>query len=230
MKTGSAMSLDVNGHDASEIRYSDTAMQIDLSAAERALVYRWLSSFFASEPTVETLDVYRSSEGGSLLLGLSGIAPLAPAVEAIRARVSGTSQAGMETLARDLSAAFSRLFLGVRGRRTAPPYKSFYVSDTGRLLQEPAARMQRELQRLGVRLTSNFSEPPDHIAVQLAVMAALANTADESEQAHFLDHQLRDWVGAFRDQCIVADEANFYTAMAHAMVDFIDADAAQLQS
>lgn len=200
----------------------------ELSAGERAMVYRWLAGLFAREQTVEGLRRYRSAEGRALLGALGEIAPLAPAAATVGQRVSEISEDELPKRALDLAGAYARLFLGVGGRRSAPPYQSFYTGPEGRVMQEPAALMQRELRQRNRRLAAEFPEPPDHLAVQLSVLAELVETAPAAEQAAFLDARLLDWIGAFAARCAAADGTGFYAAAARALADFASADRAAL--
>lgn len=205
------------------------AVVSDLTPAERADVYRWLSGLFAREPAPESLLFYRSAEGEALLEGLGGIEALEPVVLAIRARISRATEPDLAPIALEIAGEFARLFLGVGGRYSAPPYQSFYVNADGRLMQHTAAEMQEELRHLDVRLGDGFFDLPDHIAVQLAVMAELTQTADIAKQAEYLEHRLLGWIGKFRDRCVAANRAGFYAAAAGAVVDFVHADVVLLR-
>lgn len=200
----------------------------ELSAGERAMVYRWLAGLFAREQTVENLRRYRSAEGRALLDALGEIAPLAPAAATVGQRVSEISEDDLPKCALDLAGAYARLFLGVGGRRSAPPYQSFYTSPEGRVMQAPAAAMQGELRQRNRRLADAFPELPDHLAVQLSVLAELVETAPAAEQAAFLDARLLGWIGAFAERCAIADRTGFYAAVARALADFASADRAAL--
>lgn len=218
-----------NDPGATTVEPTGKAVVLDLTAAERADVYRWFSGLFALEPTPETLSFYGSAEGEALLEGLGGVAELEPAVDAIRARISGATEPKLEAIALDLAAEFARLFLGAGGRRSAPPHQSFYASAEGRLMQHTAAQMQEELRLLDVRLADGFFDLPDHIAVQLAVMAELAQTAETAKQVDYLERRLLDWIGEFRDRCVAAAPSGFYAAATRALVAFIHADVARLR-
>ncbi len=202
-----------------------------LSDAERAFIYRWFAALFAREPSVEMLSVYRSDEGRTLLDELGRREALAPIVEQIRDQIAPSEDLAAKAM--DLAGAFSRLFLGVAGRRSAPPYESAYVSDTGRLFQEPTARAAELLQDLDLRVPEGFPEPPDHLAVLLSIMAELADRSEAqgesiSRQQSFLDERLMTWVGDFRDDCVKADRSGFYAAAAESLVAFLSEDARHL--
>lgn len=201
----------------------------DPTAAERAIVYRWLAGLFAHEPTVATLRAYRSEDGDALLTALGEIDALTPIAEMIQGWLPNASPNDLRGIARDLSGEFSRFFLGVGGRRSAPPYQSFYDNPNGRLMQQSASAMQNELRQRAAQIAPTFPEPPDHIAVQLAVMAELVESADRAEQAAYLERHLLGWIGEFRDRCAALSRYGFYTHAAVAVVDFINRDIATLK-
>jgi TorA-specific chaperone len=199
-----------------------------LGAAERAAVYQWLAGLFAAEPTVDALMVYRTAEGAALLQDLREIEALAPVADEVADWIRHASVADLRVIARDLAGEFAFLFHGAGGRRSAPPCKSFYVSATGRMMQEPAADMAQRLRQLDLRRDGGFVEPPDHIAVQLAVMARLATTAPPAEQAAYLADQITDWLDAFAARCARGTPYGFFAVAAAATRDFARADARDL--
>ena len=139
----------------------------------------------------------------------------------------------LDTRALDLAAAFTRLFSGVAGQRTVPPYESFYAHDSGRLFQEPAEKSAETLAALGTRVSESFSEPADHVAVQLAIMAELVRRGGPrlknlADQRRFLDRRLLSWVSDFRDACAEFDRSGFYAAAADSLVAFLRGDARHL--
>ncbi len=221
----------VNQGDAPTKDHAPSGPEDLLSDAERAFIYRWFAALFAREPSVEMLSAYRSDEGRALLNELGRWDTLAPVVVQIRRQTAPSED--LATRAMDLAGAFSRLFLGVAGRRSAPPYESAYVSDTGRLFQEPSARAAEFLQDLDLKVPDGFPEPPDHLAVQLSIMAELADRSEAtdesiSRQQWFLDQSLMSWVGDFRDDCVKADRSGFYAAAAESLAAFLHEDARHL--
>ena len=166
----------------------------------RVFVYQWFSGLFAREPSAESLAAWRSNEGAALLERLASHDSLKHIVQEIR-RVASDGTAS-DARAIDLAAAFTRLFSGVAGRRTVPPYESFYADDSGRLFQEPAEKTAERLAALGTRISESFSEPADHVAVQLAIMAELVRRGgprleNQADQRRFLDCRLLSWFPAF---------------------------------
>ena len=209
------------------------------SHLERARIYQWLGGVFARELALEALAAYRSTDGMILLDGFGSHAALAPLVAELR--TLALAHESPETAATDLAGAFSRLFLGVGGRHSAPPYESAYTSERGLLFQEASGHSAAQLLNLGLHVSQSFSEPPDHLAVQLEIMAELARRAEESQgaaetaryadrQLAFLEDRLLPWIGAFRDDCVASDRSGFYATAATCLVDFVREDAKRLRA
>ena len=209
-----------------------------LSHAERAFVYRWLAGVFAREPSLDALETYRSEEGAALLSQLGSEPTLAVLAGELATRTAG--EESLQPAVRELAGAFSRLFLSVGGRRSAPPYESAYTSERGLLFQEAVDRVGESLSELGLTLPPGFPEPPDHIAVQLSVMAEMVNrcdglaAGDELEallrkQHSFLETRLMPWVPRFADDCIAFDRTGFYAAAAESLAAFVSSDEARLR-
>lgn len=202
----------------------------DMTAIERATAYQWLSGIFARELPVETLNAYRSEDGQALLEGLKEVPQLAPVVGEILVWVTDAPESDLSVVSMDIASDYARLFLGVAGRRSAPPYQSFYSNEQGRLMQQSASDMQNQMRKADVRLADDFSELPDHLAVQLAVMAQLVETASPKEQAEYLKSHLLDWVGEFAERCEATTPAGFYAVAAAAVFNFVQADADYLSN
>ena len=194
---------------------------------EHAAAYRWLAGVFAREFTAEAIAVYRRPEGAALLTALGALPALAPLVETLRDRFA--TDAPAKEIAHDLAGAYARLFHGVGGRKSAPLCASFYQSPNARMMQADAGETQAALDALDLRLAADMREPPDHIAVQLAVMSHLAETACDSTQADWLAQRLAPWLGAFATRCAQVPRAGPYAIAARAAATFCADDLAELR-
>ena len=210
-----------------------------LPAIDRPMAYRWLAGLYSSEITDRTLETYAGVEGQIVLNALSAEPALEPMV--ITIRETATDRDNYQSLSLDLATNFSYLFLGVGGRHAAPPYQSAYTSKDGMLFQEASEAMGNLLRELDVSVVRDLKEPPDHIAIQLSVMAELADrsvntgagadvagTALVEQQVTFLEGHLLNWTPTFRDDCILNDRGGFYATLARATVEFLEKDKAWL--
>ncbi|WP_422368162.1 molecular chaperone TorD [Pelagibius sp.] len=206
---------------------------------ERSYIYQWFAGLFGRELSAEALWSYHDDAGQALLDRLGSYPLLAPLAETVGDLIAEPQ--AIETKAMDLAGAFAWLFLGVGGRRSVPPYESHYTSKRGLLFQEASAQTAAVLAEFDLHVDAAFPEPPDHIAVQLTVMAEFARRALEAAdpaqrqrsrdaQKTFLETRLLPWVGAFRDDCKAADRSRFYAMAASCLVDFLVADAHRIQA
>jgi len=206
-----------------------------LPAIDRPMAYRWLAGLYSTEITQEMLKTYADNEGQILLNVLSAEPVLEPVVSAIREAAEEPDR--YQSLSFDLATSFSYLFLGVGGRYSAPPYQSAYVSKRGTLFQVSAEEMNNILRKLDMSVVSELKEPPDHIAIQLSVMAELADRSVNAssgdrivgpdlieQQTTFLDGHLLGWTPMFRDDCILNDKSKFYATLSKATVRFLEKD------
>ncbi len=212
---------------------------VALPAVDRPFAYRWLAGLFSTEISAEALEIYKTAEGQTFLNVLTVEPTLGPIVAVIRNIAKGESK----NRSLDLASAYARLFLGAGGPNSAPPYESAYVSERGTLFQKSTAEMTDILRQLDLSVTQGLKEPPDHIAVQLNVMAELADRSARAggqndavvaemieRQTAFIDNHLLTWLPAFRDDCIEVDTSNFYGTLATATVDFVSKDRAWLSN
>ncbi|MEA1833311.1 molecular chaperone TorD family protein [Methylobacterium durans] len=88
-------------------------------------------------------------------------------------------------------------FVGV-GRGRLLPYASYYL--TGFLNERPLARVRADFDALGIERSDALSEPEDHVAILLEVMAGLASGRIEAEpgaEARFFARHLQPWAPRF---------------------------------
>lgn len=96
-------------------------------------------------------------------------------------------------VAGDLAASYCRLFDGALGRQTVPLCESAHTG-SGRLFQQPVARMQAVLRDLDMSVAPGFREPADHLSVELAALA-LALGAGRDALADRLARGIEAWTG-----------------------------------
>ncbi|AKH20749.1 molecular chaperone TorD [Sedimenticola thiotaurini] len=210
-----------------------------LPAIDRPMAYRWLAGLYSNELTPEMLENYAGTEGQVALNALAAEPCFAPVIGTIRKLTEQPDQ--FQSAALDLATHFAYLFLGVGGRYSAPPYQSAYSDKSGMLFQQSTTEMDAVLRELDLSVVSELKEPPDHIAIQLSVMAQLADKSVSAnledgvagaelieQQMNFIDRHLLNWTPAFRDDCILNDKGDFYANLARATVQYLARDRAWL--
>lgn len=196
----------------------------------RANVYKVLSRAFRSEVdaafAVELADEF----------ALSGSPELEESLAAVKAALAGADEAALELLAVD----FDRVFYGMGPltARHAFPYESVYTSDRGIMMQEAFSQVVRTYREQQLAKAPDFKEPEDHIAVELAFMATLADRtaaflqAGEEEaavetvaqQQKFLQEHLLNWIDRFCADLKTAVGEGFYWHLAQFTQLFVEGD------
>ncbi len=194
-----------------------------ITQSDRAIAYQLLSDILAKELTKDGLLRLAS-------LGNAGDPAGLPEFDPLLERAAQLA-AAPEPAARDLAGAFAFLFLGVGGKNGAPPYESVYVDERGRTGRAPTVAMERELSALDMHVLKSFPEPADHVAIELAVAARLAETdASNERQVTFLKERLAGWLPDFAAACARGDRTGFYASAASAAADFVSTDLDRLEA
>ena len=172
-------------------------------AADMPVLCRWAAGLLLVAPDADGLAAYRTPEGRALLDRLCADAALAP----VGATLAGLTapDADLAAGARRIEMAHSRAFL-MGGFRAIPPYASVWLSPRGLLWQEPARDMARLLAACGLSVDPSTPEPPDHLAIQLNLLAMLieaetAGTPVPIPAAEFARDHMLTWLPMLGDAC-----------------------------
>ena len=173
----------------------------------RAQMYRLLSHFLSAPPTDADLKTAAGLSGDDSDLGraISGFATLA-------------GKTGSLTAAEE----YQDLFIGI-GRGELVPYGSFYL--TGFLHEKPLAKLRQDMARLGLERDDDATEPEDHIASVLEMMAgfidgsfgrggeASGQPLPLAAQKEFYNTHIGCWAGHFFRDLEGAQSSVFYAAL-----------------
>lgn len=218
------------------------AALIDLMES-RAHVYQVLSRCYRTE-----VDAAFALELTDEFAFESDDASLNEALAAMRAALADANEEALELLA----VTFDRVFFGMGPltARHAFPYESVYTSDKGIMMQDAYVDVARAYREQALAKDPAFTEPEDHLAVELAFMATLAdracsflsaNSAEGDEAATvtvrqslaFAQAHLLNWLDRFCGELALAaapdGEDGFYVALARFTERFVKGDAAVLE-
>jgi len=137
-----------------------------------------------------------------------------------------------------LSREHLRLFVGP-GKVPCPPYESVYrqdrpVMERGLVMGPSAADVRHRYTEAGLVLPKNFTDLPDHIAVEMEFMHFLCaeelkfveqGNLQESErrkkmQQEFAKEHL-EWVQRFADRVLKSTNSSFYKSAAELLKEFV---------
>lgn len=182
----------------------------------RAELYRLLARFLSQPPTSADLAFATGLEGGDT--------PLGRAVQTF-ARVAGGTDAG------SADDEYHDLFIGV-GRGELLPYGSYYL--TGFLHEKPLARLRNDMAGLGIAADPDASEPEDHAAAVLEMMAGLIDGAfgearPLDTQKQFFDAHVGSWMALFFRDLEGASASVLYAALAQIGTRFLEIESAAFE-
>jgi TorA maturation chaperone TorD len=158
------------------------AAAVDEVELARAREYSLLATLLMSSPDTEMLRRLAELRGDDSPLGLA---------HAALAKAAARTDAGIT--AREHFA----LFVGL-GRGELMPYASHYL--TGFLHGRPLANLRQSLRRIGIERVETQTEPEDHAAVLLEIMAGLASgeiAAPPGTDREIFDDYIAPWMARF---------------------------------
>lgn len=140
-----------------------------------------------------------------------------------------------------LQVDYTRLFIGPFVA-PAPPYGSVYLEDNRRLMGDSTVDVQKHYRSLGLDMSPDFKEAPDHITVELEFMHLLINQEMEAiehsdgqhlaenlrHQRNFLQNHIGAWVTAFTAKVVEHARTDYYRHLASVTRMFIAEDMGNL--
>jgi TorA maturation chaperone TorD len=169
--------------------------EIDLARAQE---YSLLSTLLARRPDAPLLRRLADLRGDLSPLGLAHAA---------------LAKAAARTDAEITAREHFTLFVGL-GRGELLPYASYYL--TGFLHGRPLANLRQVLQRIGIERADGQTEPEDHAAILLEIMAGLAGgkiAAPTGTDREIFDDHLSPWITRFFSDLEKSASADFYAAV-----------------
>lgn len=117
-----------------------------------------------------------------------------------------------------LEQGYVRLFVNARGGIAAPLYASCYEDEADpHLMGDAAVRMQKTLMDLGIRISDDVGEPPDHISIELEVLYYLMNQSGRpdhrtsiTQAADFAAESMIPWINTFHQRLVEEAHCRFY--------------------
>jgi TorA maturation chaperone TorD len=177
---------------------SGQAAAVDEVDLARAAEYSLLATLLLRSPDAEMLSRLAGLRGDESALGL-----------AHAALGKAAARTDAETAARE----FFALFIGL-GRGELMPYASHYL--TGFVHGRPLANLRQTLRRIGIERVEAETEPEDHAAILLEIMAGLANgdmDAPPGTDREIFDDYLAPWIERFFSDVEKSASVDFYSVV-----------------
>jgi TorA maturation chaperone TorD len=177
---------------------SGQAAAVDEVDLARAAEYSLLATLLLRSPDAGMLSRLAGLRGDESPLGL-----------AHAALGKAAARTDAETAAREYFA----LFIGL-GRGELMPYASHYL--TGFVHGRPLANLRQILRRIGIERVETQTEPEDHAAILLEIMAGLANgeiDAPPGTEREIFDNHLASWIERFFSDVEKSASVDFYSVV-----------------
>jgi TorA maturation chaperone TorD len=166
--------------------------------AARATEYSLLAALLMRSPDAEMLSRLAELRGDGSPLGLAH---------------ASLGKAAARTDAGTAAQEYFALFVGL-GRGELMPYASHYL--TGFLHGRPLANLRQTLLRIGVERVETQTEPEDHAAILLEIMAGLAGgeiDAPPGTEREIFDDHLAPWIARFFSDLEKSASMDFYAVV-----------------
>lgn len=206
----------------------------------RRLVYAFLSRVYEKEMTV---DLLKELSDGNDLVSQIGVSEgfdeenFRKGFEMLGAYFRSVAGRDLNQVKLELAVEYANLFLGVKGKPLHPS-ESVYVSEDHVMYQESRDRVQSIYWSAGVDKKKEFTEPEDHIAVELQFMEYLCRKTvealEEDEKAEatkylrtqkdFIELHLAKWVPQLTKDVLESAQVDFYKGIAYITDAFIAMD------
>ncbi len=206
----------------------------------RAATYLFLSKAYEKELTEDQIDEIRTK--GRLPLGPHDLDDLEntdikEGFDLLTRYVSAMKGRDLNDVAIELAAEYASIFLGIR-QIVPHPSESVYLGAEHLVMQKQRDEVLEMYRAVGLDKISAFTEPEDHIAVELSFMAHLAekmasaleaDMIDDAKrylgfQKRFLDEHLARWTPQLCADILKAARIDFYRGVAMITRGFVSMD------
>lgn len=213
-----------------------------ISACEsRQAVYSFLARVYGVELTDEALKELADKRSLWLRLAEDPQVQGTEMAEGFRTLAEFSSKMGeskTEDVLLELAAEYAGLFLGVR-QMPPHPSESVYTSQDHLIMQKARDDVMKMYRSMGLEKVGKFTEPEDHIALELQFMAHLSGKTSEAlkskdrvaadkyleVQRDFLNEHLEKWVPKLVVDIKKGARREFYKAIAKITEGYVKTDA-----
>lgn len=206
----------------------------------RRLMYAFLSRMYEREVTTDLIkELADEKYEVSQVVALQRFrdVQLGRGFETLARYLKGASGRDPGEVKLELAVEYANLFLGVK-RRPKHPSESVYLSKEQSMYQEPRDRVLANYWNAGVSKTKEFTEPEDHVAIELQFMEYLCRRTVEALkkggrdevvrnleiQKEFVNDHLARWVPALTKDILASAEVDFYKGVAEITDAFVRLD------
>jgi TorA maturation chaperone TorD len=116
---------------------------------------------------------------------------------------------------------YMRLLVGV-GKVLAPPWGSVYLNTDRLLFTEDTLKVRQFYERYGMKATKKYSEPDDHIGLELEFLAYLSEQGKIEAAREFVAKYIVPWLPRWNADVQKYAKTGFYKALGNMAMGGID--------
>lgn len=191
-------------------------VEVDEADQLRAQLYRLLARLLADAPDQDLLSGLSALTGDDSEMGQA---------------ISALAEAARTTAPEAAADEYQLLFVGI-SRGLLLPYASYYL--TGFLHEKPLARLRADMEPLQIVRTPEVSEPEDHIASLMEMMAGLiegsfGTVQPLDVQSDFFARHIGNWASHFFKDLEGLPQARLYAPVGRIGRLFLGIEAAAFE-
>jgi TorA-specific chaperone len=183
-------------------------------AMMQAVVLDWFSRLILRPLDAEAVSANRFEDVLEFIADLGDELGMEAAAQTIMAFLRENAPDEIE---RRLGHVYVVLFEGVSGPEAVSLYERSYADETRRQLQAPLVEMLSVFRKLDASVGAECREPPDHLAVELAILAEALRQGNHTLGRH-MARRLSRWLPAVKGAASRATCSEFYGAV-FALID-----------
>jgi TorA-specific chaperone len=188
----------------------------DISAL--VVAAEWLSGIVITPMSSQQVAQVSATPGQDALRWMGKQLKASAAAEVLRRILD---RADSENLAVHLQRRYTALFEGIFRHRAVLPYESAWQGEDGSSLGgESVVEMKAVLRALDLHVSADCCEPPDHLAIELAALAAALRGGRDTIAADLVQ-RLQVWVPAFTEALNRQDSGGFYAGAGNLLLALI---------
>ncbi len=181
-----------------------------MSREEKAAYFRLLGSLLYNEPDAAAMDMLLDDEIFSELPYAGDNALAREGQAQITAWLGSGSKA---ELLDKTNSDFMRLFIGP-DKLLAAPWGSVYLDEDRLLFNEDTLKVRKFYERYGMMTKKKYSEPDDHIGLELEFLAHLAEQGNDEAMAGFAREFMLPWILRWNDDVRKYARTGYYRGLA----------------
>ncbi|MDR2400529.1 MAG: molecular chaperone TorD family protein [Deferribacteraceae bacterium] len=180
--------------------------------------FRVLGSLLYNEPSAEAIDMLIDEKVLSVLPYASDNER---ALKGQKELLEWLESSPREDLTLEARTEYMRLLIGI-GKSLAPPWGSTYLNDDRLLFTEETLKVRFFYEKYGMKLKEKYSEPDDHIGLELEFLAYLLERGEREAACTFAAQFLVPWISRWNADMQKHSKTGYYKGLGNMALGGID--------